>query len=108
MPQVTNPFISYLNRYTTITPEHESAFDEFTTQTPPPSGEALRLQTKTEKFVLDCFQRSSPPSIILIGNAGDGKTYLCRRIIETFIGQTVSDWVDHEDWHLTYNGLTLR
>ncbi len=36
--QVTNnPFIPYLNRYTTASPEHQAAFDEFITQAPPPS-----------------------------------------------------------------------
>ena len=38
-----NPFISHLNRYTTASPDHEAAFDEFITQVPPPSGVALRL-----------------------------------------------------------------
>ena len=35
-----NPFIPYLNRYTTASPDHEAAFDEFITQAPPPTGEA--------------------------------------------------------------------
>ena len=43
-----NPFISYLNRYTTVSPEHEAAFDEFIMQAAPPSGVVLRLETKTE------------------------------------------------------------
>jgi hypothetical protein len=38
----------YLNRYTTVSPEHEAAFDEFIMQTAPPSGVVLRLETKTE------------------------------------------------------------
>jgi len=103
-----NSFVAYLNRYTTISPEHEAAFDEFITQVPPPSGKPLRLQTKTERFVRACFQREHPPSIILTGNAGDGKTYLCRQIIEAFIGQPVTDWADRLDWHIERDGLTLR
>jgi hypothetical protein len=46
-----NPFVNYLNRYTTVSPEHEAAFDEFIMQVLPPSGESLRLETKTEQFV---------------------------------------------------------
>jgi hypothetical protein len=105
---MTNPFVTYLNRYTTVSPEHEAAFDEFVTQVPPPSGIMLRLETKTEQFVRACFQREQPPSIILTGNAGDGKTYLCRQIIESFTGQPVTDWGDQTDWPIERDGLTLR
>jgi len=53
----TNPFVTYLNRYTTASPDHEAAFDEFIGQTPPPGGAPLRLETRTEAFVRDCFAR---------------------------------------------------
>lgn len=108
MSQLSNPFVAYLNRYTTVSPEHEAAFDEFIAQETLTSGTTLRLMTKTEQFVRACFQRPVPPSIILTGNAGDGKTYLCRQIIETFTGQTVTDWSDRGDWSIQRNGLTLR
>jgi hypothetical protein len=75
---------------------------------PPPSGKLLHLETKMERFVCTCFQRERPPSIILTGNAGDGKTYLCRQIIESFTGQPVTDWGDHTDWPIKRDGLTLR
>lgn len=104
----TNPFVTYLNRYTTVSPDHEAAFDEFIGQTPPPGGAPLRLETRTEAFVRDCFARQHPPSIILTGNAGDGKTYLCRQIVAAFTGQTVVDWDDHLDWPIERNGMTLR
>ncbi len=104
----TNPFVTYLNRYTTASPDHEAAFDEFIGQTPPPEGVTLRLETRTEKFVRDCFKRSQPPSIILTGNAGDGKTYLCRQIVAAFTGQAVVDWANHLDWTIERNGVTLR
>ena len=103
-----NPFIPYLNRYTTASPDHEAAFDEFITQAPPPSGEPLRLETRTEAFLRDLFRRERPPSVILTGNAGDGKTYLCRRIVEEFTGQPVADWADRLDWPIEWDDLTLR
>ncbi len=104
----TNPFVTYLNRYTTASPDHEAAFDEFIGQTPPPGGAPLRLETRTEAFVRDCFARPRPPSIILTGNAGDGKTYLCRQIVAAFTGQVAVDWADHLDWPIEGNGITLR
>ncbi|MBC7228745.1 MAG: hypothetical protein H5T61_16180, partial [Thermoflexales bacterium] len=103
-----NPFIPYLNRYTTASPDHEAAFDEFIGQAPPPGGAPLRLETRTEQFVRACFARERPPSVILTGNAGDGKTYLCRQIVAAFTGQPVVDWADRLDWPIPRNSLTLR
>ncbi len=80
-------FFNTLNRSTTVTSEHEAAFDEFVTQTRPPSGDVLRLKTRTEEFVSNHFEQENPASIILTGNAGDGKTYLCRQIIRVFTGR---------------------
>jgi hypothetical protein len=109
MRQHYNPFVSYLNRYTTVSPEHEAAFDEFITQSPPPSGKQLRLETKIEQFVRDRFsQNEHPPSIILTGNAGDGKTYLCRQIIKALTGQESITWTDKPDYPIETNGFTLR
>ena len=108
MPQFGNPFVAYLNRYTTVSPEHEAAFDEFIMQALPPSGEPLRLKTKTEQFLRTYVNREAPPSIILTGNAGDGKTYLCRQIIEAFIGQPITDWSDRVDWPIEIGDFTLR
>lgn len=88
-----NPFVTYLNRYTTASPDHEAAFDEFIGQASPPEGEPLRLETRTEQFVRSRFAREHPPSIILTGNAGDGKTYLCRQIVSAFTGQPVIEWL---------------
>ena len=104
----TNPFVTYLNRYTTASPDHEAAFDEFIGQTPPPGGAPLRLETRTEAFVRDCFARPRPPSVILTGNAGDGKTYLCRQIVAAFTGQAVVDWSNRLDWPIDRDGITLR
>ncbi len=48
---MTSDFIPYLNRYTTASPDHEAAFDEFIGQIPPPGGAPLRLETRTEVFL---------------------------------------------------------
>ncbi|MBD2028303.1 hypothetical protein, partial [Leptolyngbya sp. FACHB-711] len=108
MNEILNPFVAYLNRYTTVSPEHEAAFDEFITQTPPPTGSPLRLVTKTEIFLRTCFEQSHPPSIILTGNAGDGKTYLCRQIIKAFTGQDITEWKDQVQWTIERDGAVLQ
>ena len=102
-------FVDYLNRYTTTSSEHEAAFDEFISQSVlPESVQPLRLKTKIEGFLNECFQRDQPASIILTGNAGDGKTYLCRQIIETLTGEELSHWEDHLDWRIERPGFSLR
>lgn len=110
MAMHNNPFVDYLNRYTTVSPEHEAAFDEFISQkqTLPYANEPLKLETKTEYFVREQFQIEQPPSIILTGNAGDGKTYLCRQIIEEFTGEAVEEWPPEVIWTINHDGLNLQ
>lgn len=92
MVSVNNPFVDYLSRYTTASPDHEAAFDEFIAQAEPPAGGPLRLETRVEEFLRISFAQPEPPSVILTGNAGDGKTYLCRQITAAFAGQPVANW----------------
>lgn len=103
-----NPFVEYLNRYTTVSPEHEAAFDEFISKTTPPSGQSLHLDTKIEKFIKTRFQQGHLPSIILTGNAGDGKTYLCRRIVERFSGKPFQGWGDQSLQTVSDESQTLQ
>jgi hypothetical protein len=108
LSQSANPFVSYLNRYTTVTSEHEAAFDEFVTQTRSPSGDVLRLKTRTEEFVSNHFEQKNPASIILTGNAGDGKTYLCRQIIRVFTGKSLDSWGNNPELSIPKDAQMLR
>lgn len=107
MTAVSNPFVSYLARYTTASPDHEAAFDEFLAKTAPPTGAPLRLETKVEAFLKARFQQLDPPSVILTGNAGDGKTYLCRQILAAF-GASIDDWDAIADAPVERGGLRLH
>ncbi|MEJ5345424.1 hypothetical protein [Chloroflexus sp.] len=102
-----NPFVDYLNRYTTASPDHEAAFDEFVASTPPPAAGPLRLETRLERFLEQQFQTDQPPSVILTGNAGDGKTYLCRRIATLLQPNhfTDIDWDALIDQPIPRNGM---
>ena len=108
MTTVSNPFVDYLSRYTTASPDHEAAFDEFLAQAPPPAGGPLRLNTRVEAFLSACFERRDPPSVILTGNAGDGKTYLCRQIVAAFTGRPVEDWEALAEQPLERDGTRLH
>lgn len=107
MVSVSNAFVDYLSRYTTASPDHESAFDEFLAQSPPPTGRPLRLETRVESFLKACFTQPDPPSVILTGNAGDGKTYLCRQILTT-LGMPGIDWETLADRPAERGGLYLH
>jgi hypothetical protein len=108
MSAVRNSFVDYLTRYTTASPDHEAAFDEFLSQVRPPSGQPLQLATRVEEFLRISFAQPHPPSIILTGNAGDGKTYLCRQIIATFTGRSVTDWEAFVDRPVEREGNRLH
>jgi hypothetical protein len=108
MASVSNPFVDYLSRYTTASPDHEAAFDEFIAQATPPAAGPLRLNTIVERFLQERFARPRPPSVILTGNAGDGKTYLCRQIAQAFNGGTPVDWEEIVDKPLQRDGLALH
>jgi hypothetical protein len=107
MTSFGNPFVTRLNLFTTASPEHESTFDEFIAQANLPPEDRLQLDTRTKRFIVSCSQRPHPPSIILTGNAGDGKTYLCRQVIETFTGQPIVEW-ENNDLVFHKDGLALR
>jgi hypothetical protein len=107
MASVSNPFVDYLTRYTTASPDHEAAFDEFIARAEPPAGGPLRLKTKVEVFLQTCFKRPHPPSVILTGNAGDGKTYLCRQIVATFTERPVEDWEAFAEQPVERDGVRL-
>jgi hypothetical protein len=108
MTIVSNPFVDYLTRYTTASPDHEAAFDEFLAQAAPPAGGPLRLNTRVEAFLRACFERPDPPSVILTGNAGDGKTYLCRQIVAAFSGQTFDNWEAFAEQTVERGGVHLH
>lgn len=108
MASIRNPFVDYLSRYTTASPDHEAAFDEFLAQAPPPAAGPLQLQTLVEQFLDETFRKPNPPSVILTGNAGDGKTYLCRQIVAAFHGTTQLDWDALAEQPLQRDGTTLH
>lgn len=104
-----NPFVDHLNGYVTVSPEHASAFDEFSSKVAPPPGGRLEIETRVEEFLKERFSGRRPSSVILTGNAGDGKTYLCRRIFEAFSGEeTPIEWGDDSQVTVRRDGLELR
>lgn len=85
-----NQFISFLNQFNALSPNHSKIYDEYLTE-----GDKFyfSIETKIEKYLLRRF-KEQPCSVILSGNAGDGKTRLCRTIYEYFTNKKLNKWPD--------------
>jgi len=87
-----NQFINYLNQYNVLSPNHSKIYDEYTNDS---NSElfSFTIDTKIEDHLKTLFEKN-PGSVILTGNAGDGKTRLCRTIYNHFNQQKLQDWPD--------------
>lgn len=83
-----NSFVQYLDQFNVLSPNHAKIYDEYTNSTDP---YRLSIQTKIEQFLLSIFN-GSPRSVIMTGNAGDGKTRLCRSVYESLTGKPLNQW----------------
>ena len=72
MAIVSNPFVDYLSRYTTASPDHEAAFDEFLAQAPTPAGGPLRLSTRVDIFTV--HQAAYEALVYACGTLGSSDT----------------------------------
>ena len=90
---MSGSFVEYLSRFYTGTAAHEGVFDEYNLQE---TGfeSSLHVATTVESKVMELFQAPVPKSVILTGNAGDGKTRLARAVIEYLTGKRLESWGD--------------
>ncbi|HEY3366812.1 MAG TPA: hypothetical protein VGK74_17305 [Symbiobacteriaceae bacterium] len=88
-----NRFVEYLTRFYTGSATHAGVFDEYNMQNREYDG-LLHACTDVERDVLGLFRHPVPPTVILTGNAGDGKTRIAREVIESLSKQALTDWGD--------------
>ncbi len=67
-------------RFLPFDPSHDQIYEEYQL-----ASDSLNLETVAYKYVLEAAE-SGADTIVLTGDAGHGKTHLCRRIIESFLG----------------------
>jgi len=78
------------------------------------SGERLRYETKTLGFLRELLGRSERVFVVLTGNAGHGKTHMCRRLLEhdasdvDVMERLRSDPVGGKDWVVATSTLPVR
>ncbi len=75
-----NSHIARLNRYLPFDSSHDQIYEEHAS-----AKDAIDFETVALKYILDACM-SGATAIILTGDAGHGKTHLCRRLIEIYSG----------------------
>ncbi|MGW6611805.1 hypothetical protein ACWF7H_29470, partial [Peribacillus butanolivorans] len=87
-----NSFVYYLNQFNVLSPNHSKIYDEYTYEANE-NNFSFTIETKIEDHLISIF-KNEPHSVILTGNAGDGKTRLCRSIYNNFSPSELNDWPD--------------
>jgi len=75
-----NSHVTRLNRFLPFSASHDQIYEEYQT-----GEDGLTLDTKALAFTKKAIE-SGARCIVLTGDAGHGKTHLCRRILEEFLG----------------------
>lgn len=102
-----NSFVNYLDQFNVLSPNHSKIYDEYTYDQSDKKSYSFQIETKVEKHLISIFEQN-PQSIILTGNAGDGKTRLCRSIYNYFNSTDMTHWPDSGIVDLEFNRGTIR
>lgn len=102
-----NTFIDYLDQYNVLSPNHSKIYDEYTYEDGELSQYAFSIETKVEDYLVNIYH-TNPRSIILTGNAGDGKTRLCRRVFDSLSPNTIKSWPKNGIIDIQYQGKEIR
>ncbi len=90
-------WIRFLRKYGPI-PQNENMYDEHIRRSARHWGVSpIEFQHPASISVLDAITGPLPVSVILTGNAGDGKTHLCRQVWEA-VGGSDDDWQSPEPY----------
>lgn len=80
MPENKNAHVYRMARFLPFDPSHDQIYEEYQV-----ARDSLNLDTAAFDYVLNAA-KAGAHVIVLTGDAGHGKTHLCRRIIESFLG----------------------
>ncbi|MFJ7921556.1 hypothetical protein ACIQ6U_17560 [Lysinibacillus fusiformis] len=101
MQNLINPFVKFVKQYDISMSDYTKIFDEYT--------ETVQYEVESEinKTIIN-LMRSEPTSIIITGNAGDGKTRICRNVYENLTGVQLEKWDPKGIEEIKINGKTIR
>ena len=77
-----NPHVYRLHRFLPFSPVMDQIFEEYTA-----TKDSLNLATRALNYLLEALQKNAR-LIILTGDAGHGKTHLCRRLLQDHLSYT--------------------
>jgi len=101
-----NKFVYYLDQYNVLSPNHSKIYDEYTHEDNELSKYAFSIDTKVEKHLTNIYD-TQPKHVILTGNAGDGKTRLCRRIHDRISRNEMHSWPNDGIVSVFYKGYEI-
>ncbi|MFB1081894.1 hypothetical protein [Jeotgalibacillus sp. JSM ZJ347] len=102
-----NPFVYYLDQYNVLSPNHSKIYDEYTIDPDKTDTYSFTIKTKIEDTLINTFE-NDPQSIILTGNAGDGKTRLCRVVYDYFNQTSLQEWPEDGIIDVPFSKGTIR
>lgn len=81
----SNPHVARLNRFLPFSVSHDQIYEEYQTD-----DNSLSLETVAFKYIQQALQ-SGARCIVLTGDAGHGKTHLCRKLLEKYLRYSAAD-----------------
>lgn len=96
-----NPFVDFMHQYDLTTADYSKIFDEHTKKI------EYSIDTNINQKIIDELS-TSPRSIIITGNAGDGKTRICRNVYDQLVEKEFEGWPESGIEEITYNDYTIR
>jgi len=80
LPENINPHVDRMARFLPFDPAHDQIYEEYQI-----AKDSLNLDTVAYNYVMEAVNAGAD-MVVLTGDAGHGKTHLCRRVIEQFLG----------------------
>lgn len=75
-----NAHVTRMNRHLPFSPAHDQIYEEYQKD-----SDTLDIKTKALDYLIEAVKNGAK-LIVLTGDAGHGKTHLCRRILEAHLG----------------------
>lgn len=85
MPLKINSHVTRLNRYLPFSVAHDQIYDEYQID-----DSAIALNTVAYEYMVKALHAGAK-CIILTGDAGHGKTHLCRKILKEYLGHSFEE-----------------
>jgi len=101
MQNQVNPFVSFMHQYDLTTADYSKIFDEHTKKI------EYSIDTNINKKIIEELS-ISPRSIIITGNAGDGKTRICRNVYDQLVEEEFKGWPESGIAEISYDNYTIR